>query len=252
MSKKSMCKISNINLGNDLILSSESQNTNIFQYLPSDISLLNQHYKKNSTSIYVGNLSPSIIYSGVDLSSGVKVAIKELRKDRLKEEIMVEMARTEFSIHSYLSKLSTNIVEVKDYYEDEKIFYLVMEFSEEPDYFEDLLENRYCPVADERTLKAFAFDILTGLKEIHKYNIVHCDIKPQNFLVFKNLTQDALEGQEIQNECEEEDLDYDDYYLKITDFGFAHVIPNGQDKVFMKYPCGTYSYMAPEITKVGS
>lgn len=231
-----------------MILSSESQNAHIFEYLPSDITLLFQIYKRDPSSIYVGNLSPSIIYSGKEVNSGIKVAIKELRKDRLKDQIMFGMVKTEFSIHSYLSKISANIVEVKDYYEDEKAFYLVMEFSEEPDYFEDLLENRYCPVSDERTLKAFAFDILTGLKEIHKYNVVHCDIKPQNFLVFKNLSQEK--GEEIQNESLDEDVDYDDYYLKITDFGFAHVIPNGQDKVLMKYPCGTFSYMAPEITKV--
>ena len=181
----------------------------------------------------------------MDVSSGLKVAIKELRKERLKEEYLQEMARNEFSIHSYLSKLSNNIVAVKDYFEDEKAFHLVMEFSEEPDYFEDLLENRYCPVADERTLKAYAFDILTGLKEIHRNNVIHCDIKPQNFLVFRNLSEEGETNAE-------DDIEFEDYYLKITDFGFAHLIPQGNTKVFMKFPCGTFAYTAPEVTKVNS
>ncbi len=220
----------------------KEQSTTI-HYQPSDINFFRKIYKLEEKTIYANSLSPSVIYKGVEVSSGSKVAIKELRKDRLNDESMHEMTKNEFSIHHFMSKISNNIVKVKDYYEDEKAYYLVMEFSEEPDFFEDLLENRYCPVSDERTLKAFAFDILTGLKEIHKFNIVHCDIKPQNFLLFKN---ENLESESFS----EDDEYFEDYYLKITDFGYAHRIPEGEQKCFMKYPCGTFAYIAPEVTKV--
>ena len=99
-------------------------------------------------------------------------------------------------------------------------------------------------------MKAYALDILNGLNEIHKNNIIHCDIKPQNFLLFRN-------DMEITDEY---DSDIDDntsvdsfdpnQYLKITDFGLSHPIPLGSTKTFMKFRCGTYYYTAPEITNV--
>lgn len=212
-------------------------------YQPLEINFFVENYKFEEKLIYSNGLSPSIIHMGLEVKSGDKVAIKELKKEKLKDDYMMQMIRNELSIHYFLSKVSKNVVRVKDYAEDEKSYYLAMECSDEPNFFEDLLENRYCPVSDERTLKAFALDILTGLKEIHKYNIIHCDIKPQNFLLFKN---DGLEGESFS----EDDEYYENYYLKITDFGFAHKIPEGETKVFLKYPCGTFSYIAPEISKV--
>ncbi len=221
----------------------EKESHLLFNYLPSDISLFHKIYKVDDKIIYKNGLSPSIIHTGEEVSSGLRVAIKELRKEKLKDKEMHEMTKNEFTFHHLLSQVSSNIVKVKNYFEDDKAYYLVMEFSEEPDFFEDLLENRYCPVSDERTLKAFAFDILTGLKEIHKFNIIHCDIKPQNFLLFKS---EGLDGHSLS-----EDEDYlEDFFLKITDFGFAHKIPEGEDKVFLKQPLGTFAYIAPEITKV--
>jgi serine/threonine-protein kinase Chk2 len=216
----------------------------IFPYNPSDIATLPQNYKLDGKKIYSSNLSPGVVYSGYDKILESKVAIKELRKGKLNEEYQHEMAKNELAIHFSLSSISNNIVKVRDYFEDENAYYLIMEYSEEPDFFEDLLENRYCPVSDERTLKAFAFDILTGLKEIHKNNIIHCDIKPQNFLLFKNENSENNENDSIDEEY------FDDYFLKITDFGYAHVIPNDSDKAYMKLPCGTFAYTAPEVTKV--
>jgi serine/threonine protein kinase len=93
-------------------------------------------------------------------------------------------------------------------------------------------------------LKTFALDALNGLNEIHKNNIIHCDIKPHNFLIFKT----EEEGEEELNES------YDSFdptqLLKITDFGLSHVIPLGSDKALMKQRCGTFSYTAPEIGNV--
>jgi hypothetical protein len=44
-------------------------------------------------------------------------------------------------IQQSLSRLSENIVKVPDYYEDDFAYTTVMEYSEDPCYFEDLLEN---------------------------------------------------------------------------------------------------------------
>jgi serine/threonine protein kinase len=90
--------------------------------------------------------------------------------------------------------------------------------------------------------------MLTAMIEIHKNNVIHCDIKPQNFLPF--YSDDELKS------CEECSFDmstcsYDPAcYLKITDFGMAHLIPSGSTKAYMKFCCGTFGYRAPEIINV--
>ncbi len=113
--------------------------------------------------------------------------------------------------------------------------------------------QKYRPISDEGLLKAYALDILNGLNEIHKNNIIHCDIKPQNFLIFYD--DEEIENKTLINESLDENLQlsvtslYTNSYLKITDFGLSHFIPSGQDKAYMKYRCGTFGYSAPEITK---
>jgi serine/threonine protein kinase len=216
----------------------------ILNYNPPDISLLMANYEIEENKIYSTSLSPTEIYIAYEKKSGNKVAIKELKKEKLRDSFKLEMARNELILHNSISKLSSNVVKVTDYFEDEKSFYLITEFCEEANYFEDTLENRYCPISDEKTLKAFAFDILSALKEIHKNNIIHCDIKPQNFFLFKN------ENVNTSNNSQYTEDNYEDYFLKLTDFGFSHFIPEGKDKTFMKFPFGTFQYIAPEITKV--
>lgn len=236
-----------------------AKHSRILPYAPNEINILNENYKFCGKKIYMESLAATVVYKGIDKLTQSPVAIKEVRKEKLKSIFMQEMAKNELTIHSSISKICDNIVSVKDYFEDEKAYYLVMEYSEEPNYFEDLLDNRYCPIADENTLKAFAFDILSGLKEIHAQNVIHCDIKPQNFLLFKNLEENLKENVErnLEGDLEENleessiiSLNPNEHVLKISDFGLSHIIPEGSDKAFMKFPCGTFAYTAPEVGKV--
>ena len=84
--------------------------------------------------------------------------------------------------------------------------------------------------------------MLNAIYEVHKNNLIHCDIKPMNYLLFYDENID--------------DIDYSvdsfdpNTILKLTDFGLAHIIPNFCDKAYMKYSSGTYAYKAPEIKDV--
>ena len=86
-------------------------------------------------------MSPTIISVANNLQTDKLVAIKELRKDRLSKNFLAEFAKNELIIHYSLSKLSNNIVNVIDYFEDENAYKLAMEYCDEPNYFEDILEN---------------------------------------------------------------------------------------------------------------
>eukprot|EP00494_Astrolonche_serrata_P006769 UN06794 len=65
--------------------------------------------------------------------------------------------------------------------------------------------------------------IFTGLEFMHANRVVHCDLKPDNFL-FKTKDENAV--------------------LKIIDFGMSKRLPRSQT---LKMLCGTPYYTAPEI-----
>lgn len=92
-------------------------------------------------------------------------------------------------------------------------------------------------------------DILSALNIIHKNGIIHCDIKPQNMLVFSS---DSTKDVNLNEEENDESVDSIEtpQILKLTDFGLAHIIPAKSSKAFMKYRCGTHGYTAPEVGNV--
>lgn len=118
-------------------------NTKMLGYSPWKMKIFEENYKIEET-LYTQNLSPTVIYTGTDLTNNTKIAIKELRKSKLKGKLYLnEFAKNEMAIHYSLSRLSNNIVKVPAYFENEESYLMVMEYSNQPNYFEDLLENVY-------------------------------------------------------------------------------------------------------------
>lgn len=238
---------------------------NIMGYNPLNKKDFEDKFRINRV-ICSNSLSPNTISRAENLQNNKSVAIKEIRKEKLSKSYLHEFAKNEIAIHHSLSKLSNNIVNVIDYFEDETTYTIAMEYCEEPNYFEEILENvifliyknffdyvtycqKYNPITNERTLKAYALDILNGLNDIHKNNIIHCDIKPENFLLFKN-NLDLTNGDDYQEDSFSADSFDATENIKITDFGLSHIIPLGSSKTLMKFKSGSFYYMAPEIKNV--
>jgi serine/threonine protein kinase len=80
--------------------------------------------------------------------------------------------------------------------------------------------------------------------------VIHCDIKPQNFLIFYNENNEN----NIEIAINDDDLSISSFdantFIKVCDFGFAHIIPFGIQKAYMKFKTGTFAYTAPEISNV--
>jgi serine/threonine protein kinase len=74
-------------------------------------------------------------------SQGKKYATKEILKEKLSENYMHEFAKNELAVHFSMCRKSPNIVKVYDYFEDEEKYAMIMEYSSEPNYFENRLEN---------------------------------------------------------------------------------------------------------------
>lgn len=112
----------------------------ITPYNPQNLNKFYDNFKIIKTIVPNG-LSPTIINIAMELNNNKLFALKELKKEKFKNPFNNEFARSELIIHYSLSKLSSNIVNVVDYYEDDKAYYLLMEYCEEANYFEEILEN---------------------------------------------------------------------------------------------------------------
>ena len=86
--------------------------------------------------------------------------------------------------------------------------------------------------------------ILAAVKAVHDHNVVHCDLKPQNFILFRQRSRDHLEelgtGASVQFEHEK-------YMLKLCDFGVSRELEDSATHVSENVPIGTVRYMAPEV-----
>ncbi|CAH8302401.1 unnamed protein product [Eruca vesicaria subsp. sativa] len=114
-----------------------------------------------------------------------------------------------------------------------EVYKLQLEYASEGSLrgFMDKYTDRKLP---EPLIKDFTKMVLEGLVSIHGHGYVHCDIKPDNLLVFPSSSQDSS------------------YEIKISDFG--NVLEVGVVPKFWesKFPwVGTPIYMPPESVRDG-
>jgi serine/threonine protein kinase len=90
----------------------------------------------------------------------------------------------------------------------------------------DLLEAIATQVISEADMKQIAYDLLSALSYLHRHNVIHRDVKPDNMLV---MTRDLSGGAVV-----------------LADFGFARKCETG---VCNDEFCGSPCYSAPELVE---
>ncbi|CAH8267603.1 unnamed protein product [Arabidopsis lyrata] len=98
----------------------------------------------------------------------------------------------------------------------------------------DLIENNIGGLS-EKDVKMFARYILNGLNYIHRENIIHCDIKPENILLSPVENRIRPNG----------------YVTKIGDFGLALEKGSSEYEKAPGHTRGTTRYMSPELIRHG-
>ena len=159
----------------------------------------------------------SVVKLAVNRKTGQKVAVKCIDRQGLPEEDENAL-RQEVAIMRSLNH--ENIVQFIDFFEEEKFFYVVLEFLEGGELFDRIVKKNFY---NEKEARDVVLTILNGMKYCHDRGIAHRDMKPENLLL---TSKD------------------DDSNVKIADFGFAI---RGAQKSALTTQCGTPGYVAPEI-----
>jgi len=216
------------NFGNKNINNENNNNDNLNNNFYS-----NQNNNNNNLSINTkeakSNFSPKqftkIIGSGAfgdvylvkNTLDGKLFAIKQLSREKVKENgIDSEIVYREINTHFKL--IHKNIARLFDYFEDNKAFYLIMEYVDNGTLFNKIQKTNGMP--EEKALKYFV-QVSAAIFFLHENQLIHRDIKPENCLIDKSDN------------------------VKLCDFGWTVEISKGERITF----CGTYEYMAPEIIK---
>jgi serine/threonine protein kinase len=165
----------------------------------------------------LGSGAFSIVRSGVNRTTGCRVAIKVIAKSALAEDNLQESFETELSIFQRLHH--PNVVAFVAHLEDRMNHYVVMELCSQGRLLDrivsegKLAEPAACAVMNE---------VVSALSYLHSIGVVHRDIKPENILLDSN------------------------GHAKLSDFGLSRLVKS--DDALLRTKCGSLYYAAPEVT----
>jgi tRNA A-37 threonylcarbamoyl transferase component Bud32 len=176
-----------------------------------------------------------------------KYAIKLVQKNNQSFE-EYKINRNEIDIFRLLQNINhPNIVKCKDLFENESQIFYVFEYlpcGNLKKYIQDLklLPSDY----NTDTVLKLIFQLIEGIYILHKYGIIHRDIKTTNLMVQinsplkKSINSNLLGINDLQNIYE----DMSDVTLKIIDFGLSKILGINETA---NEPYGSLSYKAPEL-----
>ena len=161
------------------------------------------------------------MFQGTHQHLNKRVAIKVLHTHLVRQPALVERFRQEALIQARLSH--PNIVSVNDFFLENDVCGIVMEYIE-GETFDDLLARNGGPLDVGRVVQLF-LPLLNALQVAHSNKIIHRDLKPSN-LILQN-----LQGAQIP---------------KIMDFGIARALDESKRLTATGTKMGTQEYMSPE------
>lgn len=148
-------------------------------------------------------------------STGRFMAAKfvSVQKDQEKRDVLNEIEIMKSLTHPRL-------IQLYDVYENKKQMCLILELINGGELFERVINDHF--TLTERLCELYVMQICDGINFMHKSNVLHLDMKPENIL------------------C----LSKDGHRLKIIDFGLARRF---DPKKTLKVLFGTPEFVAPEV-----
>uniref|UniRef100_A0A1B6EJE7 Ribosomal protein S6 kinase n=2 Tax=Cuerna arida TaxID=1464854 RepID=A0A1B6EJE7_9HEMI len=164
----------------------------------------------------IGRGSYSICRLCIHRATRIEYAVKVIDKSKrdCQEEVDILLR---YGHHS-------NIVTLRDVYEDEKSVYLVMELMRGGELLDRI---RSLKTFSEREASGVMHTVISTVSYLHQHGVVHRDLKPSNLLY-------ATEAAAPED-------------LRLCDFGFAKQL-RAENGLLMT-PCYTANFVAPEVLK---
>lgn len=167
----------------------------------------------------LGTGAYGVVYSAVDVKTGVRYAVKCLSKFNPDgtplDRRQVAFQNREIRLH-YLASAHPNVVSMLKIVDDPDCIYVILEYCPEGDLFFNITEcGQY--VGNDDLAKRVFLQVLDAVEHCHSLGIYHRDLKPENILV-------SDQGSTV----------------KLADFGLATSSDRSED-----YGCGSTFYMSP-------
>lgn len=148
------------------------------------------------------------------ISTGQVRALKIIKKTKNQDS-----ARMYLEVEILKKLIHPNIMQIFEFYEDKKNFYIISEICEGGELFEQIVDKGSFNEHDGANIVK---QILSAVNYIHSNNIVHRDLKPENILL----------------DTKKNDV------IKIIDWGTARFFEKNKK---MNKVSGTPYYIAPEV-----
>jgi len=156
------------------------------------------------------------VFLATDKSTGGKVAVKPFKLLGIEAHQRREL-KTEAEI--FLCLDHPHVARLKDIYQEETTLFFVMECLEGGELFDQVTKRK---IFTDKDAARTAYEMLLAIGYLHAKDIVHRDIKLENFMY------GTKDGQ-----------------LKLIDFGFSRA--HKPDNKKLRMVAGTSAYMAPEV-----
>ncbi|KAM8966621.1 serine/threonine-protein kinase 17A [Pelodytes ibericus] len=162
----------------------------------------------------------AVVRKCVEKETEKEFAAKIMRKRRKGEDCRMEILH-EIAVLE-LARDSPWVIKLHEVYETASEMILVLEFAAGGEIFNQCVAERE-EAFKEKDVQRLMRQILKGISFLHRHNVVHLDLKPQNIL----LTRDCPLGD-----------------IKIVDFGLSRIVNNNEE---VREIMGTPEYVAPEV-----